>query len=128
MPFFNISLHACKYFYQKTLFRRPSWILMAILILFIFFLLYFDKKRLNFIISQILRQAFSISSHICTKFNQKPFFCRPYWILVAILNCPRMPIWHHPDFKSGYPYQLISAKTFSIDATARSSLVHAGLY
>ena len=39
-----------------------------------------------------------------------------------------MPIWHHPDFKSGYPYQLISAKTFSIDAIARSSCVHAGLY
>ena len=34
---------------------------------------------------------------------------------------------HHPVFKSGYPYQLISAKTFSIDAIARSSWVHAGL-
>ena len=47
--------------------------------------------------------------------------------MAAILNCPRMPIWHHPDFRSGYPYQLNSAKTFSIDAIARSSLVHAGL-
>ena len=83
---------------------------------------------LNFIISHILRQAFSISSDICTRYYQKPFFCRPYWILAAILNCPRMPIWHHPDFKSGYPYQLISTKTFSIDAIARSSWVHAGLY
>ena len=38
-----------------------------------------------------------------------------------------MPIWHHPDFKSGYLYLLISAKIFSIDAIARSSLVHARL-
>ena len=30
--------------------------------------------------------------------------------LVAILNCPMMPIWHYPDFKSGYLYLLISAK------------------
>ena len=46
--------------------------------------------------------------------------------LVAILNCPMMPIWHHPDFKSGYLYLHISAKIFSIDTIARSSEVHAG--
>ena len=126
MPSFSISSHACKN-YQKPLFRRPSWILIAILILFIFIVLLFEEKRLNFIISHILRQACSISSDICKKFYRNPLFCRPYWILAAILNCPRMPIWHHPDFKSGHPYQLISAKTFSIDAIARSSWVHAGL-
>ena len=49
--------------------------------------------------------------------------------LVATLNRPMMPIWLHPDFKSGYLYLylLISAKIFSIDAIARSSQVHAGL-
>ena len=127
MPPFSISSHACKNFYQKPLFRRPSLIMMTFLILFIFIVLLFEGKRLNLIIFQILRQACSISSDICTKFYQKPLFCRPYWIFAAILNCPRMPIWHHPDVKPGHPYQLISAKTFSIDAIARSYWVHAGL-
>ena len=61
------------------------------------------------------------------KILSKHFFCRSYWIWAAILNWPRMPIWHHPDFKSEYPYELISARTFSIDAIARSSWVHVGL-
>ena len=84
-------------------------------------------KKAKFYYFSNFKANISVSSNICTKFYQKPFFCRPYWILAAILNCQRMPIWHHSDFKSGYTYQLISAKTFSIDAISRSSWGHAGL-
>ena len=57
----------------------------------------------------------------------KSLFLSAILDLVAILNCPMMPIWHHPDFKSIYLYLLISSKIFSIDAFAWSSYVYAGL-
>ena len=47
-----------------------------------------------------------------------PCFWRPSWILVAILNCPRMPDWHQSDFKSELPYLSEYTKTFSIDGIA----------
>ena len=43
-----MSSHACKNFNQKPLFRRPSWILMAIMILFILMSVCILMKKAKF--------------------------------------------------------------------------------
>ena len=129
MSSFKFLSHICKNFYQKPLFCQPSWILAAILIFFYFlFCCILMKKTKLYYFSNFKTNVLTFHYIYVRNSIKMPFFCRPFWILAAILNCPRMPIWHHPDFKSGYPYQLNSAKTFSIDAIARSSWVHAGLH